>query len=97
MPADLSGASGAEVPAGADERKSEVPRAPARGPMEEGSPAPCARYVCDLHENARRCYRSIEPEGSNELTRLNLFEQVTRAHIQQGTCHEKASDCRGIP
>jgi len=34
--------------------------------------------VCDLHENARRSYRSIKPEGLNELARLNLFEQVTR-------------------
>src|SRR5678816_3078338 len=44
-----------------------------------GSPAPCARYVCDLHENARRYYRSIAPGGENELARLNLFEQVTRS------------------
>ena len=75
---------------------SEVPRAPARGPMEEGSPAPRARYVCDLHENARRYYRSIEPEGPNELTRLNLFEQVTRrARYSRERATQKAPDRRG--
>jgi hypothetical protein len=60
--------------------------------MEEGSPALRARYVCDLHENARRYYRSIESEGEpegepddpNELARLNLFEQVTRAGRKAG-------------
>jgi hypothetical protein len=56
----------------------------------KGSAALRARYVCDLHENARRYYRSIEPagepDGPNELARLNLFEQVTRGYEQQGTC-----------
>ena len=79
MPADLSRASGAEEYPRARTRENRKYLARQRGARwEEGSPAPCARYVCDLHENARRCYRSIEPEGPNELTRLNLFEQVTR-------------------
>jgi len=51
--------------------------------------------VCDLHENAHRNYRSIGPEGPNELARLNLFEQVTRRHREHGTCHAKVADPRG--
>ena len=55
----------------------------------------CARYVCDLHENARRYYRSIKPEGLNELARLNLFEQVTRRRMEHGTCQREAPIARG--
>ena len=43
-----------------------------------------ARYVCDLHENARRSYRSIEPAGEPgydvrtfECPECNHSENVT--------------------
>jgi hypothetical protein len=68
--------------------------------MERRAAAPRARYVCDLHEIAHRYYRSIEPagepEGTNELARLVLFEQVTRRLPQQGSCHAKSPGRCGL-
>ena len=52
----------------------------------------CAGYVCDLHENARRYYRSIKPEGPNELARLNLFEQVTRRLVSARNMPARSPD-----